>query len=167
MTQQAVKEVLAEIENDVERINEELHDHQKQIELLQAEVSDLRKRRENALRTRDYLAQLSGQEIKASDAESENKPTGPYADKSIPEAGELFLASVGPPARETRVVADGIVKGGLHSDAKNLYATVFGSLRRQAKKEDSRLVKVGTEWGLRDWYPNGVPSSDEEGGDND
>lgn len=159
----AIREVLAALESDRESIDAELRELREKVAALQKDISDLRERREELIRTRDFLGRRLGEPAKGAIVEpAAEEVAGLYAGKSIPEAAELFLGSVGQPPRPTREIADKLLEGGLKSQAKNLYATIFGSLRREVQKEDSRIIKVGTAWGLRDWYPEDVHVPKEE-----
>ena len=72
---------------------------------------------------------------------------GTFFNMSIPDAARKFLRMT-KRKQKTRVIADALQKGGIHSTAKDFRTMVYSILDRQ---ED--VVRVGNEWGLAEWYP--------------
>jgi hypothetical protein len=66
---------------------------------------------------------------------------------TVPDAAEKFLA-LAKKTIPTSAMAEGLLKGGLKSAAKN-----FPSMLNTILTRDSRFVKVNREWGLDAWYP--------------
>jgi hypothetical protein len=75
----------------------------------------------------------------------------------IPVAIKSFLNIVRGP-RSAKVIVDGLKQGGLTSQAKNLYQTVYPTLLRMEKAGEVVRVTNG-EWGLAEWYPAGSRKS--------
>lgn len=50
-------------------------------------------------------------------------------------------------------------EAGYTSSAENIYLSVYGTLNRASKRPDGPLAKIGSKWGLREWYPEGVPQA--------
>ncbi len=66
---------------------------------------------------------------------------------TVPDAAEKFLA-LAKKTIPTSTMAEGLLKGGLKSAAKN-----FPSMLNTVLSRDSRFVRVNREWGLDTWYP--------------
>jgi hypothetical protein len=85
---------------------------------------------------------------------------------SIPDAAKKFLEGARKP-QATPAIADALRRGGMTTTSKDFTNTVGAALRRQA--DDGDIVKVGNDWGLREWFPglkrrpkaNGKPGTEE------
>jgi hypothetical protein len=76
-------------------------------------------------------------------------PRTAFSGMSTPEAIRAFLRTAN--ARQTvKQITEGISRGGFHTTAKNLYSNVYSTLMRQEKAGE--LARVGSEWGLAEWY---------------
>jgi hypothetical protein len=70
---------------------------------------------------------------------------------SIPEAVRRYLEIMKAPQSPTAIVG-ALKAGGVLSESKNFYTTVWTALKRLRKAGD--IVNTRTGWGLSDWYPN-------------
>jgi hypothetical protein len=77
-------------------------------------------------------------------------PPGTFHNLNLAEASKKFLKLVGPPARSTDAIADGLMKGGFSATFSK--ASLGTVLLRAAKGRS--IAKVGRGfWGLPEWYP--------------
>lgn len=79
---------------------------------------------------------------------------------SVPQAIKSLL-NIAKRPRTAKDITDGLKKGGLTSQAKNLYGTVYPTLLRMEKAGDVVRVSNG-EWGLAEWYPGARKTIQEE-----
>jgi hypothetical protein len=80
--------------------------------------------------------------------QTEEANDGPYAGKTIIAATTEFLQSTGKPQHITRII-DALKRGGLHTNSKSLYRTVYNTLTSHL---DKRLVRNKQNvWGLKEW----------------
>jgi hypothetical protein len=70
---------------------------------------------------------------------------------SIPEAVRRYMEIMKAPQTPTAIVG-ALKAGGVLSESKNFYTTVWTALKRLKKSGD--IVNTRTGWGLSDWYPN-------------
>jgi hypothetical protein len=70
---------------------------------------------------------------------------------SIPEAVKRYLEIMKQPQPPSAIVA-ALKAGGVLSQSKNFYTTVWTAMRRQ--RVVGELVNTPTGWALSDWYPN-------------
>jgi len=92
-------------------------------------------------------------------------PDGAFLGKSIPEAARLYLEIV-KKKQTTREIADALRKGGMETKSPGAFSRiVHATLNRVRKVANSPIVKVGSQWGLSNWYPKGIASlsSDKHG----
>jgi hypothetical protein len=74
--------------------------------------------------------------------------TGPYTGKTIIAATTEYLKSVGR-AQHITTIIDALTKGGLHTNSKSLYRTVYNTLTTNLEKG---LVRNDQNvWGLKEW----------------
>jgi hypothetical protein len=76
-----------------------------------------------------------------------------YRGMTISAATIKFLRKVGEP-QLTRAIADGLRLGGLGSNSKNMYRTVYNTLNNRLDKHQD-IVKEGAKWGLAEWRKEG------------
>jgi hypothetical protein len=74
---------------------------------------------------------------------------GVYANMTIGDAAVHFLRTKGK-KQSTGAIVKGLLAGGLRSQSKKPYTTVYNTLTARAEREDSEIVKVGSEWDLRE-----------------
>ncbi len=67
-----------------------------------------------------------------------------------PDAAKKYLGMVKKKQSAT-IIARALLAGGLVTEAKNFYTTLYTTLRRL--EAAGELVKIGSEWGLPEWYP--------------
>ena len=73
----------------------------------------------------------------------------PYAGMTIADAAVHFLRSVKRP-QKTAAIAEALRRGGLRSNAKDLYRTVYGTINNRYDKGKD-FAKSGAKWGLTEW----------------
>ena len=99
------------------------------------------------------------QEFVGSDDTDENIATEPpkaqiglsreYRGMTISAATIKFLKKAGAP-QLTRTIADSLRLGGLGSNSRNMYRTVYNTLNNRLDKHQD-IVKEGAMWGLAEW----------------
>lgn len=72
--------------------------------------------------------------------------SGEYRGMTIAEATLKFLQKSGEP-QLTRDIAEALKAGGLGSNAKSLYRTIYNSLQTRKDKQKD-IVKVGSKWSI-------------------
>lgn len=77
-------------------------------------------------------------------------PDGAFHGKSIPEAIRLYLELIRK-KQTAREISEGLKKGGIESTAKYFDKMIYATLDRLKKSRE--IVKIGSEWGLPQWYP--------------
>ena len=85
-------------------------------------------------------------------------PDGAFFGRSVPEAAKLLLEIV-KKKQTTREIADGLRRGGIESTSSNFVGIVHAVMNRARKTPNSSLVKIGSYWGLKEWYPKGIVSA--------
>jgi hypothetical protein len=70
---------------------------------------------------------------------------------SIPEAVKRYLEIMKQPQSPTDIAA-ALKKGGVLSESKNFYTTVWTAIKRLKAKTE--IVNTANGWGLADWYRN-------------
>lgn len=85
-------------------------------------------------------------------------PDGAFLGKGIPEATKLLLEIL-KKKQTTREIADALQRGGIESTSSNFVGIVHAVLNRARKAPNSAIVKLGSHWGLKDWYPKGIVSA--------
>ena len=123
-----------------ERLTEEL-------EAAKREGEELERTLQNLIR----LAEAGGGAVEISELIPESPTPGPYSGMTIVEAATTYLEEVGEPARGTRQILDALLEGGLETDAKNPYNTIFATLKRDSSRDGTEIAKVGSKWGLKAW----------------
>ena len=88
-------------------------------------------------------------------------PAGAFHGKSIPEAAKLYLSIV-KTKRTTKEIADGLREGGMETRGKN-FEIIVGSALYRIAKNPGEIVRVKGAWGLAEWWPAGVRTSQEKG----
>lgn len=76
-----------------------------------------------------------------------------YFGLGVIDAARKYLATTGKVPKSAREIATALVSGGFNTKAKDFKNTVFSVLAR-ADKQDGSIIKVNTDWGLPEWYPN-------------
>ncbi|HEV2349526.1 MAG TPA: hypothetical protein VG028_06725 [Terriglobia bacterium] len=80
-------------------------------------------------------------------------PDGAFHGKTIPEAIRLYLDLMHK-KQTAREITDGLKKGGVESTSKKWFdKIIYATLDRLKKSKPPQIVKIGTEWGLPEWYP--------------
>lgn len=153
---------LGDIEGELGRVQAEKQEHLRAVESLEQEEARLASL---AHALRDFLT-YRNQKAATPDEVSQEEETVPPSPEKRPEAGpgivERAVIELGKrQARETldtwQLIRE-MEKSGFTSGAADIYLSVYGTLNRAAKRPQSKLVKDGSRWGLRDWYPDGVPA---------
>jgi hypothetical protein len=75
-------------------------------------------------------------------------PPDAFFGLTIPEAAKKYLAIVHRP-QSLQEIADGLLKGGMVTTAKDFPATIHAIFRRNAEGE---IIRVGDNWALAEWY---------------
>jgi hypothetical protein len=75
--------------------------------------------------------------------------TREYRGMTIAAATLKFLRGAGEPQR-TGDIARALKLGGLGSNSKNMYRTIYNTLNNRREKHED-IVKVGPKWGLSEW----------------
>jgi hypothetical protein len=73
---------------------------------------------------------------------------GPYTGKTIIAAATLFLREAGKPQHISNIL-DALKSGGLRTNSKSLYRTVYNTLNSNLEKEIFRTTNG--LWGLKEW----------------
>ena len=85
-------------------------------------------------------------------------PDGAFLGKNIPDAAKLYLEIV-KKKQTSKEIALALLKGGMETASKDFPSIVHAILDRARKGNNPALVKIGTQWGLANWYPNLTPST--------
>lgn len=85
-------------------------------------------------------------------------PDGAFFGKSLPEATRLLL-EISKKKLTTREIAEGLRKGGVETTSSDFPGIVHAVLKRARKAPNSSIVRVGSHWGLKEWWPKGIVSS--------
>lgn len=127
----------------------------------EAVIADLKAKRDAIDRAILTLQQLAGfsESVASSDAIqylAASGATGAVSDDSffglsIPQAIRKFLG-IAKKKQTAAEIVKALERGGLQHASKNLYSTVSTVIRRMEARGD--VVKVGSEWGLLEWYPS-------------
>ncbi len=75
--------------------------------------------------------------------------TREYRGMTIADAAIKFLKGAGNP-QSTGVIANAIRLGGINSNSKNLYRTLYNTLNTRMDKHQD-ITKEGAKWGLSEW----------------
>ena len=132
--------VLADLKLERDSLRRQLREIQEKDERLTTAISFIEERA--AAAPEDHEATMSG--------EGGARRSDRFSGLSLVAATENYLNAVGQ-FSDTRTVCNSLLAGGFETKAKNFYQTAFGTLNREAKREDSRLVKREAKWGLREW----------------
>jgi hypothetical protein len=84
-------------------------------------------------------------------------PDGAFLNKGIPEATKLYLEMVKKKQTSSEIAA-ALRKGGMESTSSDFVGVVNAGLNRARKLPASPLLKLGSFWGLKTWYPKGIVS---------
>jgi hypothetical protein len=74
---------------------------------------------------------------------------GIYSNKTIAASAIHFLHLSGSP-QSTGVIVEALKRGGISSQSKNLYRTLYNTLNSRVDKD---ILKEGKKWGLVEWVP--------------
>jgi hypothetical protein len=129
----------------------------------QCVLADLRARRERLNQAIEAIEQLVGETESGRDSAREHAQRQPiatniapqvprqdYSTSTIGDAAAHFIKLAGKP-QKIRTIANGLIRGGIKSNSKNLYTTLYNVLTDRAKRENTDLVKIGSQWGLLQW----------------
>jgi hypothetical protein len=72
---------------------------------------------------------------------------GTFHGMSVSEASRKFLEMT-KKKQKTRVIAEALVNGGIESESKSFYSTVYTTMQR-----NKDFLRLGKYWALREWYP--------------
>jgi hypothetical protein len=84
-------------------------------------------------------------------------PDGAFLNKGIPEATKYYLEIV-KKKQTSGEIAAALRKGGMESTSSDFVGVVNAGLNRARKIASSPLLKLGSHWGLKSWYPKGIIS---------
>jgi len=84
-------------------------------------------------------------------------PDGAFLNKGIPEATKFYLEIVKKKQTSSEIAA-ALRKGGMESTSSDFVGVVNAGLNRARKIASSPLLKLGSHWGLKSWYPKGIIS---------
>jgi hypothetical protein len=73
-----------------------------------------------------------------------------FAGMTLGDAAAAFIRSVGR-EQTTREIVNGLQSGGVSTNSKNLFTTMYNVLSKRAERENSDIVKSGTGWTLREF----------------
>jgi hypothetical protein len=74
-----------------------------------------------------------------------SSPSGVYATMTIGDAAVHFIKSKGK-KQKTGTIVRALQAGGLRSQSKKLYTTIYNTLSARANREGADVVKVGSDW---------------------
>ncbi len=145
---------IEQVEEDIRRIDDRLA-------TLRVETQELEGKREWFVSIRDSLSQY----VQYAETQGRDKPTAaPSAQghraPTITEWAEKVLSKLPPgedSLQDTWALIHMMEADGYSTTADKKYLAVYGSLNRAKGKPGSAIVRVGSRWGLRSWYPEGVP----------
>jgi predicted transcriptional regulator of viral defense system len=84
--------------------------------------------------------------------------------KSISEAAKLCLQII-KRKLTTREIVDSLLKGGIETTAKTSFPSIVHSILMRSVKAGSGIIKVDrSHWGLAEWYPRGLASTNRANG---
>jgi hypothetical protein len=89
-------------------------------------------------------------------------PNGAFHGKSITEASKIYLGMI-KKKQTTREIAEALLRGGMETTSDRFQTNVHGILLR-AGKEKHEIVRIGNAWGLAEWYPASMRSSQPKNG---
>jgi hypothetical protein len=80
-----------------------------------------------------------------------NVVRGRFYDIPIKRAAIMYLREVGEPMGTTEI-ANALVEGGIETESKAFYRTLFNVLTTAAsRKNNPEVIKMGAGWGLPEW----------------
>ena len=79
-------------------------------------------------------------------------PQDAFFGLTILEAAKKYLSTMKRP-QATQQIVEALRNGGLTSSSRTLKQTVYSVLRRDMKSSTPSVIKVGSGWGLTEWYP--------------
>lgn len=89
---------------------------------------------------------------------------GAFFGMAIPSATEKYLRMTPRVLRSTKEISDALQQGGIETVSKKFFNTVFNAITRYIAP-DGQFVKVGSKWGLAEWYPDYKPKARRGGKD--
>jgi hypothetical protein len=121
-------------------------------------LADLRSRRDRLNHAIAAIEQIIGEteSRELSNAEDPGPPRANYRRMTIGDAALHFLGEKGRP-QSTGAIVTALKAGNISSKSKNLYTTAYNTLTDRARRENSPLVRVGTDWGLAIWERENLP----------
>lgn len=123
---------------------EVLHEVMTDLTAVQMEIKELTEREEELERVVRYLSR----KVPAAPSEAGK----PYMGLSLIEASVVFLGSLRTEQWcDTRAITNALEAGGYDSKAADLYNNAFSTFTQEVKKDDPRIVKSGSRWGLPHW----------------
>jgi hypothetical protein len=81
-------------------------------------------------------------------------PNGAFHGKTVTEAVKAYLGTI-KKKQKTRQIVEALRKGGIESSSDKFLNIVYNALSRM-QNVSGEVVKVGTEWGLAEWFPPGM-----------
>jgi hypothetical protein len=81
-------------------------------------------------------------------------PNGAFHGKTVTEAIKAYLGTI-KKKQKTRQIVEALKKGGIESSSDKFLNIVYNALSRM-QTVTGEVVKVGTEWGLSEWFPPGM-----------
>lgn len=79
---------------------------------------------------------------------------------TVPQAIKAYL-NIAKRPKAAKEITEALKKGGLTTQAKNLYATVYPTLLR-IEKAGEVVRMANNEWALAEWYPGGRKANQEQ-----
>lgn len=118
------------------------------LEEIDGKIADHRKRAKEHIKQADDLERLKKLALDLAKPESPEDPVLPYLGMSARMAAIKYLNDKGAPAGTTEI-ATALVQGGIETNSKTFYRTLFNTLKAASKKKSSELVKIGNQWALK------------------
>ena len=89
-------------------------------------------------------------DVRSPSASGGEVPDGAFHGMSVPQGIRTYLELMRK-KQTARQISDGLKKGGMESTSKWFDKIVYATLDRLKKAKE--VVKIGSEWGLPQWYP--------------
>lgn len=136
-----------------------LEDARRELARIDAAFQELEAKRERASATVQFLEEKAyGAADKfappppstGSESEESTLTGGAYSGLTLIDAVVKVLET-SRALMDTRTICNELEEGGFETKAKDLYNTTYGTLFNTVKRDDSPIVKIGNNWGLRSW----------------
>ena len=152
MPNEAVEELLRDVETEAAGLDDEILALGREISSLGRKLSELKEARSKLEVNLEFLRARAGKSVQPIRPTDES-PSPSFAGMSKFEAAKALLHREGRPLR-TAEVCDGLLDGGFEttSPRANFYTTLYQVLKTKAKDPDKNGIrKDGNDWVLTSW----------------